>query len=418
MLKLKNKNLLSLLYFVCLLNNIKAENHDHKSWTFLTYIAGDNDLNTFIKANLASMQAGANDNVNVLAFVNTRLNGNKLAQKFLIKKDVVIQDGPSLYNLDSGVKSSVIQAIDWALENYKSDKFALVFWDHGSGPLNKILQSFDQYFDNHISIDLDEGRGICYDYTTGHFLNDRDLFDICSYAKNKMNKKIDIVAFDACLMANIEIAYAIKDFASYMVASQESVPGTGYNYQLILNNLNEKDLNSFDFARAIVLAYKEAYKNFNHYYTMSALDLEKVDRLTKNLNKISKLLISYLESQQNHKVDKAITFAGFTNKNIRFDEPGYIDLYNFYFNLAHYVNMMNLNTANTIKLKKVLKKGLSLIKNAVVENVSGPKFALVQGLSIYLSNSIHSSYNKIYWSEKTRWLAFLNSYIKAKKINN
>ena len=41
-------------------------------------------------------------------------------------------------------------------------------------------------------------------------------------------KKVDIIAFDACLMADIEIAYALQPYANYQVSSQQMVPGPGY----------------------------------------------------------------------------------------------------------------------------------------------------------------------------------------------
>ena len=39
--------------------------------------------------------------------------------------------------------------------------------------------------------------------------------------------QLDTVLFDACLMANFETAYIIKDYAKYMVASEEVVAGQG-----------------------------------------------------------------------------------------------------------------------------------------------------------------------------------------------
>lgn len=407
MLKSKKYKFLFLLFSFYL-------NANNKSWTFLTYIAGDNDLNKFINANIEQMKLGANDNVNVLAFVNTKNNNKKIARKLLITKDNIIPQGPDLYNLDSGKKEAVIKAIDWALENYKSDRFILVLWDHGSGPLNKILQSYDYLQDDNIEFSIQEEKGICYDYTTGSYLTDHDLMEICQYTKNKSGKKLDILACDACLMANIEIAYAIKDSVNYLVSSQEVVAGFGYNYNLILQNLKDQDLNAQEFAKKIVLAYKEAYKNLNNYYTLSAINLENIDKLIENLDNLSKTLIYYLENKKNYKIDKVITFAGFTNKNIRFDEPDYIDLYNFYFNLDHYINISNLEISDVKKIRKLTQEGMALIKDAVVENVSGSKYNLVQGISIYLSDKIHHSYNKLYWTEKTLWTSFLNSYIKAK----
>ena len=42
-------------------------------------------------------------------------------------------------------------------------------------------------------------------------------------------KQLDVIAFDACLMASAEVAYELKDVAQYMVASEETEGAAGWS---------------------------------------------------------------------------------------------------------------------------------------------------------------------------------------------
>ncbi len=48
---------------------------------------------------------------------------------------------------------------------------------------------------------------------------------------------IDVLAFDACLMAMAEVQYALRDVAEYFVGSQEVVSGDGYDYRTLFQSL-------------------------------------------------------------------------------------------------------------------------------------------------------------------------------------
>ena len=50
--------------------------------------------------------------------------------------------------------------------------------------------------------------------------------------------KIDVIGFDACLMAMLETAYALRDSGSVMVASEELEPGDGWSYDNFLRRLS------------------------------------------------------------------------------------------------------------------------------------------------------------------------------------
>lgn len=398
---------------------------DIKPWTVLTFIAGDNDLEPFIDLDLNEMQQGANKNVNVLAFVNTNIGGKqKISKRLVITPGQITQDGPDLLNLDSGHPDTCIQAGLWAIENYPSNKFMIIFWDHGSGSLNRFLigtiNPWNLVADKIKRATLKDKyskeieRGFCYDDSTGNYLTDRDLQLILDKLSQKLGKKIDIVAFDACLMADIELAYTAKPYADYFVSSQEVIAGTGYQYKFVLDSLAKKDISSKNFATKIVQAYDKCYKISNYDYTLSAISLKSLDPIVENLNSISKFLITGLQSSNNNSLKNAITEAAFSDPDIRFEEYDYMDLYNFYLNLYNLVESTDLKSTEKRVLKRELRTGMYLIRTAVISKVSSPRFSKVRGLSIYLpKRTIDNSYEKLYWTENTNWLKFLQNYFKA-----
>ena len=56
-----------------------------------------------------------------------------------------------------------------------------------------------------------------------------DAFDSV-YELSEENPPLELVGFDACLMATVDTANAFSDIARYMVASEETEPGNGWYY--------------------------------------------------------------------------------------------------------------------------------------------------------------------------------------------
>ena len=119
------------------------------------------------------------------------------------------QDGSGGYRLEEELPlasmadpETLTDFILWNKEKYPAKRYALVLWDHGGGSKTGLF--IDELFDN----------DIMYLYELGTALRDSGI-------------KTDLVLFDACLMANLETAFIIKDYAEYMVASEEVVVGQG-----------------------------------------------------------------------------------------------------------------------------------------------------------------------------------------------
>ena len=232
--------------------------------------------------------------------------------------------------------------------------------------------------------------------------------------KFRNGKKLDLICFDACLMASSEVVLNLCEFADYAVFSQEAVPGTGWDYSRVLAPLAQGSVDPESFARHIVSAYEKTYNKITNDYTQSAVILKKASLLNDNINQVAKILIQALQEQRDQSVQLAIKMSRERKICTHFDEPSYIDLHHFYRNLANNIDKCELtaNSSLLIKLKIVLFDGMNLIKEIVIANVVGKNLRNAMGLSIYFPERppIHASYRDIYFSQHNAWLNFLIAY--------
>ena len=54
---------------------------------------------------------------------------------------------------------------------------------------------------------------------------------------NKENPALELVGFDTCLMATVDVAALFQNFSKYLVASEEVEPGNGWLYSGWLGEL-------------------------------------------------------------------------------------------------------------------------------------------------------------------------------------
>ncbi len=413
-----------------------------KPWTFMVYVAADNDLRAFAANNIKQMASiGSNQNVNILVHLDIRLNGNqKITRRYYIEKNklVPMDQRKETESMDSGKPETLVSFCEWAIKNYPAQDYALILWNHGTGIIDpkhyKIIHPADLFMFNPATnkLDLDRSvgfldllsykdvdkRGICIDSTTGNYLTNQDLQIALKEIHTRLlhNKKLSIIGCDACLMSMIEVANIFKDYADIMVGSQEVELGTGWNYARILQPFTSHTTDSVTFAQHIVTAYKESYQPITNDFTQSAVDLSYTNLIEQNIDTIAHLLIECLTHQKNNSVKAGIKAS--RNKRIctSFDEPSYTDLYHFYKNLQTNLGKFTFNNQNknhlTQKLNQALIKGMELIPTTVLQNVAGNNLKMAHGISIYFpENRIHSSYLKTSFANGNAWLTFLSRYL-------
>lgn len=244
-----------------------------KPWTFAVYIAGDNDLSNYADLNIQQMAqaGGTNANVNVVVL----LDQNRQNSRYLeVRADSLVDVTPASVsgsNLDTGTPQTFVDFMQFIATAYPADHYAVVLWDHGSGWL---------------ALETDD--------VSGSYWNMADLEDALGRGLQSLGRQqYDVLIFDACMMAQYEVAYQIAEYVEVLVASEEVVPGAGTPYHLYLATLvNNGSATASDFASAVVQGYGSFYSSVSLVdgssmdYTMSAirLDAPSFDTLTSSID--------------------------------------------------------------------------------------------------------------------------------------
>lgn len=433
----------------------RHRNAQTKDWTFIVYIAADNDLRGFAARNIKQMaEVGSNNNINIAVQLDIRITGNKkITRRYYIEPNKILHvnsDDPLSQKMDSGDPRTLVSCCKWAIESYPAQNYALILWNHGTGiidpekgriinpsslfafnPTNNKLEldrtiSFLDFINDTYNIDEldlskshlldDPERGICWDDSTGNYLSNQKLDwalnEICTTMLG--GKKLSILGFDACLMAMIEIADIAKKYAQLMVSSQEVELGAGLDYEKVLAPFRSGSLDPQTFAKHTVEAYHQVYSKITNDYTMSAMNLIDTDKLSQNINLVAGLLIECLKNQKNNSVKNAVQVSKNKLLCTHFDEPSYIDLHHFYSNLLANLKHFLLNNGDQTKqqLATALTEGQNLIKKFVIANRAGKNLSLAQGVSIYFpERRIHGSYKKTLFAAQNKWINFLTQYL-------
>jgi len=133
-----------------------------------------------------------------------------------------------------------------------------------------------------------------------------------SIAASSGTERLGLVAYDECLMANIELVTELKSSTRYVLASQESIPGNGYDYFRTLSDFKvttalatqqQVEAATKDLGNAFVDTYSE--RNPNKYFeepgkisitTLSLADTNYVDSLNTAIKAYAEAFISSSDS--------------------------------------------------------------------------------------------------------------------------
>lgn len=413
-----------------------------KHTTVFIYMADDNDLHYFAKKNLEDMKKiGSTPFLNIVVQVDGQGPYEK-TKRFYVEKGNLVQvnkkDSLSEKKLDFGNAQTLIDGCLWAMQSYPADHYTLVLWNHGIGILDSIggktsnaselfiFNSETNLLEINRTINFieyakqreeeKEQRGICFSDTFGTYLtNQKLIYALASVQKQMNGQKFDIIAFDACLMAMLEVGDLLAPYANIMVGSQELELGAGYPYHEIFEPFLTRPLEPQEFAKHIVDVYSNNYKPITNDYTLSASDLTQFQDLEDSLENVAQLLIEALKSQKNSSVYRLIQ----ASKNRRlctcFSEPTYIDLYDFLTNLSESIEYM-LIQPQKIALKEQLKTAIQetkqAVERAVFANQVGRNLERARGLSVYFPHRmIDSSYLQTPFATKHSWLKLIKSMI-------
>ncbi|MBQ3275587.1 MAG: peptidase C11 [Oscillospiraceae bacterium] len=168
---------------------------------------------------MASANIGSNVNV-IVETGGCKMWKNRIVSNSTNQIYKVESGGVRLLKDNMGSKPMVQPAtltefIQFCRTNYPADRNILIFWDHGGGSISGY--GYDELYKSAGAMDLAE---------ISTALKDAD----CTF---------DWIGFDACLMATLETALVCEPYADYLIASEETEPGTGWYYTNWLTALSK-----------------------------------------------------------------------------------------------------------------------------------------------------------------------------------
>jgi len=350
-----------------------------KKWTFLHYGAGDNNLSSYIYKDADEMEAvGSDANTHIISQLD-QSRGN--CKRFYIQKDTkpgtitspVLEDmGPAV---DMSNPKTLTDFLVWGQKTFPGEHVALIIGDHGGGTAGAVAD------------DRNGGAGM---------MKPAELEKAIKDAEAQTGKKIDVLGFDCCLMANTEVAYQLKDAADFMVASEESEGGLGWPYNNVLNDkvlagiqeaLKHKiNVPPKEFAKKIT---EDAEGVQGDLPTMSTIDLSKMTEVAQKMNTFSQAILDTNTPMSELKslVYKTQEFSGFK------------DIYDFTQQVA------GSATITDEKLKAAAKDVMASIQTAVLAEQHSTQYPGSHGLQIELKTygGPSSEYKELAFAKDTKW---------------
>lgn len=165
----------------------------------------------------------------------------------------ITEDAPN----NMGAAATLSDFLSWAYTYAPADRYGLILWDHGAGPLMGVC--FDEQFSD--------------DETGMDSLMLSELTEALQQSPFK-DQKLEFFGFDACLMGSLEVAAAVSPFANYMIASQEIEPVCGWNYAFLSEVFSSDD--GKDWGMKIISKYEEFLRDSLDEVTLSCLDLAQM----------------------------------------------------------------------------------------------------------------------------------------------
>jgi len=390
-------------------------------WTIFEYIEASEGLQHEALFNISQMAAGGvPENINLFVQIHTAGDTSflyKVEQNHIILLDF-IKIGPN-------TKDNILQTAEKIFPHHPATHHGLFLWNHGFGILvpqyDPQTETWDVEPDGNqlgtcdlLDVDMSKKtKGLLINAHEKTVMGNEDMVQMVKRISQELlnNKKIDLIGFDCCMAAMIEHGYQLKEYVNIIVGSQDCELSDGFDYIALMKHFQDGHTQPKQIAIDIVQDY--GIYNGEHApvgrYTMSAIDLSYISTLKATLDKIADILLELLRL---NKVVFKEEFLKLRKECPRFCIiPSYTDLYTLLQNVSK-----TLQWYNSFELVKdlliLIDKANSLIKKAVIANVTGEMNQNVHGISIYCPfTHIDSTYPPISFAQESSWFTLLKELV-------
>jgi hypothetical protein len=372
-----------------------APSAESGSWTVLSYSIADTDLEVPMMDDLTEMgSVYSSDALSVVAFVD-RADGYSEdpvlgIDNWVGAKVIDVADGGAtvtddLGDVNTGDPAVLADFITRSINDHPADHYALIISDHGaSWPGVGGDQSTDN--DNLSLAELNDG--------------------ISAGLAEAGIAKLDLLGFDACLMATYEVASTLAPLADRLLASQELEPGHGWDYTVLRTVVDNGGATVDELGTLLIdgFASQADAEKTAAEITLSLIDLTAMEPVDSALAELSGLLVD-----QAAEISPVVGRSIATSLSFGKDPDPAQD--SFMSDLGMLAAAMGSENRSVADVAGALG---TAIDAAVLATIDGKATRGATGLSIYFPPSadyFDASYNELGLS--TGWSEFLAAYYQA-----
>ena len=369
---------------------------DKAAWTIMIYMCGadlesQSGLATSDLKEILSV-AGQPSDVNILiqtggakSWKSTySINKNYLQRYHVSNKSLVLEN--NLSKASMGLQSTFESFLEWGLTSYPAEKTGVIMWNHG-GAMTGVC--FDENFSNDSLLSSEVNGAVAQ-----------------AFANTGRTEKLEFIGYDACLMNVQDIAEFNSHYFNYMVASEETESGYGWDYDTWVDDLYAKKSTS-TILKAVVDGFiKEngGTSSSSNDQTLSYLNLSKMAAYKtawENMaSQLSKKLTSSNKSSFKSLVNSAKSYGG-----------SYYQYYCIY-DAKDFVNKLAANS--TFNPGSTYTNAVLTAYSDVVEYSSCGKGAgNSNGMAMFYSTSSYAGKSTYYTASQTNfsnWRSLVNTY--------
>ena len=355
-------------------------------WTVMVYIAGDNNLEDYVVKDIEEELAlvGSNEDIAILALADrgpgydTSRGDWQTTKLFYVTQDMLADAESAVADWGErnfGDPQTLIDFVTWSKVNYPADHYVLYFWNHGWSWHPGYVMSDDTDQD---ALDYDELR-----------------------AAIPSLGFIDVVGYDACNMASIEMHDLWHGNATALAASQEYVNWNGIEYDVVLSQMVANPAMNADEV-AIATAQSAVIQGGERTWSAVAVD-DRFDALLTAADEFSVSLYDGLDANRKD-YDRA-----FRVTRSMVQAPMDKDLYDMAYEIDRLVGDPNI--------KSRAQAVMSAVDSVVLWEGHTKAYADVHGITIYhISKASEKDSDYTYYRSmvdfalETSWDEFLDAY--------
>ncbi|MFX0065113.1 MAG: clostripain-related cysteine peptidase, partial [Candidatus Hermodarchaeota archaeon] len=268
------------------------------SWTYMFYLAADNDIEGDAVLDVEELErgAGVNEDVNFIVLFDRTpglypipgydsSHGNWTGSRYYkIAEDqspysfesILLED---LGEVDMSDPETLRNFLVYCFQNYPAKHYCLDIWNHGWGVNGMCLDETDG---------TEEG---------GSELTLNEIQRAITNATSTFSTKIDVISMDACNMQTVEVAWELRNLCDYLLASEAGT--NGWEYEPISQGLyDDSSLTPLALCKLMVDAYKQHFGNIP-VFCLSVIDMAIISDILPFFNDFAEQL-TYVISELNY----------------------------------------------------------------------------------------------------------------------